>query len=161
MTTPQIAILMGSKSDLSIMNKAADVLKEFGVSYTMKVLSAHRLPNHVAEFASKAKDNGFKVLIGGAGMAAHLCGALAAHSTLPVIGVPLTSQPGLGGMDALLSTVQMPKGVPVATVAVDNAANAAFLAIQILALSDKDLAKKYDEYRKKNAEDLLKDSEIA
>lgn len=158
MTQPKVAILMGSKSDMPVMTKASDVLKEFGIEHEMKVLSAHRLPTHVAEYATTAKSRGIEVLIGGAGMAAHLCGALAAHSTLPVIGVPLTSQVGLGGLDALLSTVQMPKGVPVATVAVDGAANAAFIAIQILALGDKEIAKKYDAYRKKQQDELLKSS---
>ncbi len=156
MTQPKVAILMGSKSDMPVMTKASDVLKEFGIAHEVKVLSAHRLPTQVAEYATNAKSRGIEVLIGGAGMAAHLCGALAAHSTLPVIGVPLTSEVGLGGLDALLSTVQMPKGVPVATVAVDGAANAAFLAIQILALGDKEIAKKYDAYRKKQQDELLK-----
>ena len=152
----KVAILMGSQSDMAVMQKAADVLKEFGVSHEMKVLSAHRLPDHVAEYAKKAKERGVQILIGGAGMAAHLCGALAAHSTLPVIGVPLTSQPGMGGQDALFATVQMPKGVPVATVAIDGAANAAFLAIQILSLADESLAKKFQAYRKAEQEKLLK-----
>ncbi len=152
----KVAILMGSQSDMAVMQKAADVLKEFGVEHEIKVLSAHRLPDHVAEYAKKAKERGIQVLIGGAGMAAHLCGALAAHSTLPVIGVPLTSQAGMGGVDALYSTVQMPKGVPVATVAIDGAANAAFLAIQILSLSDDSLAKKFQTYRKAEQEKLLK-----
>lgn len=152
----RVAILMGSQSDMSVMQKAADVLKEFGVPHEMKVLSAHRLPDQVAEYAKKAKERGIQVLIGGAGMAAHLCGALAAHSTLPVIGVPLTSQTGIGGVDALYATVQMPKGVPVATVAIDGAANAAFLAIQILGLSDESLAKKFQAYRKAEQEKLLK-----
>lgn len=152
----KVAILMGSQSDMAVMQKAADVLKEFGVSHEMKVLSAHRLPDQVAEYAKKAKERGIQVLIGGAGMAAHLCGALAAHSTLPVIGVPLTSQAGMGGVDALYATVQMPKGVPVATVAIDGAANAAFLAIQILSLSDENLSKKFQAYRKAEQEKLLK-----
>lgn len=137
------------------MQKTADILKEFEISFEMKVLSAHRLPAHVAEFASNAKDNGYQVLIGGAGMAAHLAGALASHSTLPVIGVPLSSKSSPDGMDALLSTVQMPKGIPVATVAVDGAANAAYLAIQILSLQDSEIGKKYENYRKSQAEKLL------
>lgn len=146
---------MGSQSDMPVMQKAADVLKEFEVDCEVKVLSAHRQPQQLAEYAARAREKGIQVLIGGAGMAAHLAGVLAAHSTLPVIGVPLTSQAGLGGMDALLSTVQMPKGTPVATVAVDGAANAAFLAIQILSLGDEGLARRYDEYRKAQAEKLL------
>jgi len=154
----KIAILMGSKSDMPVMQKAADVLKEFEIPFEMKVLSAHRLPKHVADYASKAKENGINVLIGAAGMAAHLAGALAAHSTLPIIGVPLNAHGGLSGLDALLSTVQMPKGIPVATVAVDGAANAAFLAIQILSLQDESIAKKYEDYRKKQADKLLSDS---
>jgi 5-(carboxyamino)imidazole ribonucleotide mutase len=156
--TPIVSILMGSKSDLPIMTKAADVFKENDIPFELKVMSAHRLPNQVAEYASNAKSKGIKVLIGGAGMAAHLCGALAAHSTLPVIGVPLTSQQGLGGVDALYSTVQMPKGVPVATVAIDNAANAAFLAMQIIGLADPAIAQKYEDYRKAQQEKLLADS---
>lgn len=146
---PQVAILMGSESDMPIMSKAADVLKEYGVSHEVRVLSAHRLPAEVAEYARTAKDRGIKVLIGGAGMAAHLAGALAANTTLPVIGVPLTSQKSLKGLDAILSTVQMPNGRPVATVALDGAANAAYLAIQILALADKELAGKYEKKREK------------
>jgi len=157
MAAAHVAILMGSKTDMPIMQKTADTLKEFEISFEMKVLSAHRLPRQVAEFASSAKASGYQVLIGGAGMAAHLAGALAAHSILPVIGVPLSSKSNPDGTDALLSTVQMPKGIPVATVAVDGAANAAFLAIQILALQDEGLAKKYEAYRQAQAEKLLSD----
>jgi 5-(carboxyamino)imidazole ribonucleotide mutase len=151
-----VGILMGSQSDMPVMTKAADVLKEFGVLHDVKILSAHRLPDEVAAYARSAKGRGIKVLIGGAGMAAHLAGALAANSTLPVIGVPLTSQPSVGGVDAILSTVQMPKGRPVATVALDGAANAAYLAIQILALSDETLAKKYEEQRRREQGRLKK-----
>lgn len=150
----QVGILMGSASDLPVMSKAAEVLKEFGVAHEVKVLSAHRLPDEVAAYAKKAKGRGIKVLIGGAGMAAHLAGALAANSTLPVIGVPLASQKELNGLDAILSTVQMPKGRPVATVALDGAANAAYLAIQILALSDKGLAQRYEEKREEEINKL-------
>lgn len=146
-----VAILMGSKTDMPLMQKAKDVLDEFGVSSEVHVLSAHRSPQQVAEFACKAKDQGFKVLIAGAGMAAHLAGTLAAHSTLPVIGVPLMAQKELKGMDALLSTLQMPKGVPVATVAIDGTANAAYLAIEILALSDERLAQQLKEFRQRQA----------
>ncbi|OVE82620.1 5-(carboxyamino)imidazole ribonucleotide mutase [bacterium K02(2017)] len=149
MSENKVAILMGSKSDLPVMTKAADFFKEFGVNFEMQVMSAHRSPKRVAEFASQARANGYQVLIGGAGMAAHLAGALAAHSDLPVIGVPLDSGQGMGGMDALLATAQMPKGVPVATVAVNGAMNAACLAIQILGLQDAELAQKYSAFREK------------
>lgn len=154
---PIIGILMGSKSDKAVMIQAANMLTEFQIPFEMKVLSAHRLPEHVADYAKSAKDRGIKILIGGAGMAAHLCGSLAAHTTLPVIGVPLTSQAGLGGVDALYSTVQMPKGVPVATVSIDGAANAALLAIQILSLGDDVLTKRFESYRKEQQVKLLKE----
>ena len=141
-----VGILMGSASDWSKMEKAAEVLKEFGVEFEMKVLSAHRLPDKVGDYAREAEGRGLKILIAGAGVAAHLAGALAAHQTLPVIGVPLSGG-ALNGVDALYATVQMPKGVPVATVAVDGAANAGFLAVQILALSDEALRKKLKAYK--------------
>jgi phosphoribosylaminoimidazole carboxylase PurE protein len=128
------------------MEKAVEVLKMFGIPHEVKVLSAHRLPDKVAEYAKAAEGNGIRVLIAGAGMANHLAGALAANTTLPVIGVPLTGS-ALNGQDALYATVQMPKGVPVATVAIDGAANAGFLAVEILALSDKTLAEKLKSYR--------------
>ncbi|MBU1917382.1 5-(carboxyamino)imidazole ribonucleotide mutase [bacterium] len=145
--TSKVAILMGSKSDMPVMEKAGDVFKEFGVDHEIHVMSAHRNPKKVADFVSQAKAKGFAVIIAGAGMAAHLAGAVAAHTPLPVIGVPLTSQPGLGGLDSLLATVQMPRGVPVATVAVDGSKNAAYLAIQIMSLSNEELAKKFDDFR--------------
>ena len=148
-----VAILMGSQSDMAKMEKAAEVLKAFGVPQEVKVLSAHRLPDKVAEFAKTAEGNGIQVLIAGAGMANHLAGALAANTTLPVIGVPLTGS-ALNGQDALYATVQMPKGVPVATVALDGAANAAYLAVEILALSDKALADKLKAHRKAEREKL-------
>ena len=148
-----VAILMGSQSDMAKMEKAAEVLKAFGVPQEVKVLSAHRLPDKVAEFAKAAEGNGLQVLIAGAGMANHLAGALAANTTLPVIGVPLTGS-ALNGQDALYATVQMPKGVPVATVAIDGAANAAYLAVEILALSDKALAEKLKAHRKAEREKL-------
>ena len=148
-----VAILMGSQSDMAKMEKAAEVLKAFGVPQEVKVLSAHRLPDKVAEFAKAAEGNGIQVLIAGAGMANHLAGALAANTTLPVIGVPLTGS-ALNGQDALYATVQMPKGVPVATVAIDGAANAAYLAVEILALSDKALAEKLKAHRKAEREKL-------
>jgi 5-(carboxyamino)imidazole ribonucleotide mutase len=137
---------MGSTSDLPIVEKAVDVLREFGVPVQVRVLSAHRCPDEAREFAASARASGFSVLIAFAGMAAHLAGALAANTTLPVIGVPCKST-NLDGMDALLSTVMMPSGIPVATVAIDGAVNAALLAAQILALSDEALARRFVEYR--------------
>ncbi len=142
----KVAILMGSDKDMGKMQPAADVLGEFGVEHEVHVMSAHRTPAKVAEFATGARDAGFGAIICGAGKAAHLAGAVAAHSTLPVIGVPVAAG-GLGGMDALLSTVQMPTGIPVATVAVDSAANAAYLAVAILSVTDGELAAKLDAYR--------------
>lgn len=153
METMTVSILMGSESDMTKMEKAAEVLKAFGVPHEVKVLSAHRLPDKVAEYAKAAEENGIRVLIAGAGMANHLAGALAANTTLPVIGVPLTGS-ALNGQDALYATVQMPKGVPVATVAIDGAANAGFLAVEILALSDKILAEKLKAHRKAEREKL-------
>ena len=144
-----VAILMGSQSDLPKMEKAAEVLKQFDIPHEVKVLSAHRLPARVAEYATGAEAKGIRVLIAGAGMANHLAGALAANTTLPVIGVPLSGS-ALNGVDALYSTVQMPKGVPVATVAIDGAANAGTLAVEILALSDTALRGKLQSHR--NAE---------
>ncbi|MBR2322362.1 MAG: 5-(carboxyamino)imidazole ribonucleotide mutase [Clostridia bacterium] len=137
----KVAIIMGSDSDLPIVQKGVDVLKNFGVPYEVHVYSAHRTPDEAGIFASKAEENGFGVLIAAAGMAAHLAGAIAARTTLPVIGIPCKSSV-LDGMDALLSTVQMPSGVPVATVAINGATNAALLAVQILALADSELNSK-------------------
>lgn len=142
----KVAVILGSDSDLPVMMKAVDKLKEFGVGYEMHIMSAHRTPADAMEFAQNAKQNGFGAIIAGAGMAAHLAGALAAQTTLPVIGVPLKSSV-LDGMDALLSTVMMPSGIPVATVAINGAANAAVLAMQMLALADETLAKKLDDNR--------------
>ena len=154
------AILMGSDSDFGVMSKAVSVLKEFGIPVEVHVYSAHRTPEKVAEFATNAKDNGFGVIIAGAGMAAALAGVVAGHTTLPVIGVPLKSNV-LEGVDALLSTVMMPSGIPVATVAIDGSKNAAYLAAQILAISDEELAKKVLENRQKqSAAVLVKDQEI-
>lgn len=144
--TVKVAILMGSEKDLDKMQPAADVLAGFGVEHEVHVMSAHRTPQRVAAFATAARDNGFGAIICGAGKAAHLAGAVAAHSTLPVIGVPIAAGK-LGGLDALLSTVQMPTGIPVATVAVDSSANAAYLAVALLSVGDADLATKLDEYR--------------
>lgn len=142
----KVAIIMGSDSDLPVVRKAAEVCKQFGVPFEMHVISAHRSPAEAASFASKARENGFGVLIGAAGMAAHLAGALAANSDLPVIALPVKAK-ALEGMDALLSSVMMPPGVPVAAVGIDCAANAGYLAVQILAVTDDELAKKYAEFR--------------
>jgi 5-(carboxyamino)imidazole ribonucleotide mutase len=142
----KVAVLMGSDKDLPKMEPAVDVLTEFGVEHEVHVVSAHRTPQRVAAFASQARENGFGVIICGAGKAAHLAGAVAAHCTVPVIGVPIATG-GLGGMDALLSTVQMPTGVPVATVAVDSAANAAYLAVEILSITEPGLAARLAQYR--------------
>ena len=151
---------MGSDSDFGVMSKAVSVLKEFGIPVEVHVYSAHRTPEKVAAFATNAKDNGFGVIIAGAGMAAALAGVLAGHTTLPVIGVPLKSNV-LEGVDALLSTVMMPSGIPVATVAIDGSKNAAYLAAQILAVGDEELAKKVLENRQKqSAAVLVKDQEI-
>ncbi len=137
----KVAIIMGSDSDLPVVQDAAKELKKFGVEFEIHVMSAHRTPEAAADFAKNAADNGFGVIIAAAGMAAHLGGVLAAYTILPVIGIPMESS-RLDGMDALLATVQMPKGVPVATVAINGAANAALLAVQMLAISDSDLASK-------------------
>ena len=156
----KVAILMGSDSDFGVMSKAVSVLKEFEIPVEVHVYSAHRTPEKVAEFASNAKDNGFGVIIAGAGMAAALAGVVAGHTTLPVIGVPLKSNV-LEGVDALLSTVMMPSGIPVATVAIDGSKNAAYLAAQILAVGDEKLAKKVLENRQKqSAAVLVKDQEL-
>jgi phosphoribosylaminoimidazole carboxylase PurE protein len=146
---PQVAILMGSDSDLPVMKEAASVLKEFDVAHEIEIVSAHRSPERAAEIARGAAGRGLKVLIAGAGMANHLAGTMAAHTHLPVIGVPLATPP-LNGLDALLSTVQMPPGVPVATVAVGQvgARNAGLLAVQILALSDLALGERLVGYKK-------------
>ena len=150
----KVGIIMGSDSDLPIIQKAVDVLKSFEVPYEVHIYSAHRTPVEARDFALSARDNGFGVLIAAAGMAAHLAGAIAANTTLPVIGIPCKG-PVLDGMDALLSTVQMPTGIPVATVAVNGGANAALLAAQILAVSDPDLAAKLDAKRAKDAAVVL------
>lgn len=156
----KIAIIMGSDSDLPVVSKAADTLKSFGVPFEVHVFSAHRTPAEVRLFAEKARENGFGAVIAAAGMAAHLAGAIAASTTLPVIGIPIKSG-NLGGIDALLSTVQMPGGIPVATVAVDGAVNAALLCIEILAVTDEALQKKLLQKRREYAEKvLLKNAEI-
>ena len=142
----KVAIIMGSDSDLPIVEKGINVLSEYGVPFEVHVYSAHRTPAEAASFVSSAYDNGFGVIIAAAGMAAHLAGAVAANTTLPVIGIPVKAST-LDGLDALLSTVQMPAGIPVATVAIDGAKNAALLALQILAVSDRSLAEKLDAQR--------------
>ena len=146
----EIALIMGSKSDLPLMEGAFKVLDEFGVGYAAHVMSAHRTPERAAEFAATARDKGFKVIVCAAGMAAHLAGVMAAHTILPVLGIPVASEP-FQGLDALLATVQMPPGIPVGTVTTGKAGakNAALLAIAILALSDKALAEKLKEFRAK------------
>lgn len=149
----KVGIVMGSGSDRPTMQKAADMLDRFGVEYTMQVMSAHKTPDEAIAFGRSAKDNGYGVIIAGAGKAAHLGGVMAAMTTLPVIGVPLSAS--LDGMDALLATVQMPTGIPVATVAIDAANNAALLAVAILALGDEDLSKKLVEYRDELREKTL------
>ena len=157
----KVAIIMGSDSDLPVVEKAIDVLKQFEVPFTVRVLSAHRTPAEAKKFAESARSKGYGVVIAAAGKAAHLAGAFAANTTLPVIGIPVKSST-LDGLDALLSTVQMPTGMPVATVAIDGAANAALLAIQILAVSDRALASKLSEKRKADTEKVLKkDAEIS
>ena len=143
-----VGILMGSESDLPVMEKAAAVLKELGVPYEMDLSSAHRLPEKTAQYAKSARERGIEVIIAGAGMAAHLAGVLAAHTTLPVIGVPLTSG-SLNGVDALYSTVQMPPGIPVATVGIDGAKNAAYLACSILSIKHPEIAKRLEDFREK------------
>lgn len=155
----RVAVIMGSDSDLPIVKKAIVELKRFGVPYECHVMSAHRTPALASEFASSAKANGFGVIICAAGMAAHLAGVVAGHTTLPVIGIPCKSA-ALDGMDALLATVMMPSGIPVATVAIDGAKNAAILAVQILALSDEELSEKL-EAEKQNMIDGVKKKDAA
>lgn len=156
----KVAIIMGSDSDLPVVRKAAATLKDFGVPYEGHVFSAHRTPEQAKEFSADARRNGFGAIIAAAGMAAHLAGAIAANTTLPVIGIPIKSG-DLGGIDALLSTVQMPSGIPVATVAIDGAVNAALLCVEILSLSDDGLAAKLEAKRKADAQKVLdKDSDI-
>ncbi len=155
----KVGIVMGSASDLPVVKKAQEVLESLGVPNEMHIYSAHRTPAEARQFAEGARDAGFGVIIAAAGMAAHLAGALAAGTTLPVIGIPINSS--LGGLDALLATVQMPSGIPVATVAIDGAKNAAWLAAEILAVEDIQLAERIAAFRKQNAADILKkDAEI-
>lgn len=155
---PLVAILMGSDSDLPVMQNAEEVLESMGVSYEMDICSAHRLPEKTAEYAKTARQRGIEVIIAGAGMAAHLAGVIASHTTLPVIGVPLKSG-ALNGVDALYSTVQMPPGIPVATVAIDGAKNAAYLACSILSIKYPEIAERLEQYRAKTKESLLEKSQ--
>ena len=150
----KIAIIMGSDSDLPVAEKAAETLKKHGVPFEVHIFSAHRTPEQARAFALGARENGFGAIIAAAGKAAHLAGALAANTTLPVIGIPLKSS-ALDGVDALLSTVQMPSGIPVATVAIDGAVNAALLSMEILAVSDEALAAKLDALRREETEKVL------
>ncbi|MFZ0931041.1 MAG: 5-(carboxyamino)imidazole ribonucleotide mutase [Syntrophobacteraceae bacterium] len=156
MDNPLVGIIMGSDSDISVMEQAVRLVEEFGIPYEMKILSAHRTPDETAEYVKGLAGRGVKVLIAGAGWAAHLAGVCAAQTTIPVIGVPIDSSP-LNGMDALLSTVQMPPGVPVATMAIGKggAYNAAVFAVRILSLLDPELARRYASFRKKMAEDVI------
>lgn len=154
----KVAIIMGSASDLPVVEKAINTLKQYGVPAEVHVLSAHRTPDEAAQFAQNAREAGFGAIIAAAGKAAHLAGAIAARTTLPVIGLPVSAKQ-LDGIDALLSTVQMPSGIPVATVAIDGAVNAALLSIQILAVSDPALAAKLDEARAEGARKVLEANE--
>lgn len=151
----KVGIVMGSDSDLSVMSKAAEILDKFGVDYEMTIISAHREPDEFFEYASNAEEKGFKVIIAGAGMAAHLPGMCAAIFPMPVIGVPMHTS-SLGGRDSLYSIVQMPSGIPVATVAINGGANAGILAVKMLAISDADLLQKLKDYK-----DELKDGVVA
>lgn len=150
----KIGIVMGSDSDLKVVEKAAETLREYGIPFEMHVFSAHRTPVEAANFAKSARENGFGAIIAAAGKAAHLAGAIAANTTLPVIGIPIKSS-NLDGIDALLSTVQMPSGIPVATVAIDGAVNAALLCIQILSVTDEGLAEKITAARAAAAQKVL------
>lgn len=156
----KVAVIMGSDSDFPIVKGCIQTLKSFGLQTEVRVLSAHRTPEAAAEFSKNARENGFGVIIAAAGKAAHLAGVLAAHTVLPVIGIPIKSST-LDGLDALLATVQMPKGIPVATVAIDGADNAAFLAVQMLAIADEELAEKLAAYKVKMTNDVLaKDAKL-
>jgi 5-(carboxyamino)imidazole ribonucleotide mutase len=158
LNTIQVGIIMGSDSDLPIMKEASDILNEFGISNEMKIISAHSSPHLLADYASNAHERGMKVFIAGAGAAAHLPGVTAAFTPLPVIGVPIKSK-SLDGLDSLLSIVQMPSGVPVATVAINGAKNAGILAAQILGTGNADIQKKIIEFKKKLSEESIKKNE--
>ena len=155
---PVVGIIMGSDSDLGVMQKSFDILKEFGIPFEVKILSAHRTPEQHWEYAKTAAERGLKVIIAAAGGAAHLPGVTAAHTVLPVIGVPIFSK-ALQGVDSLLSIVQMPSGVPVATVAIDGSKNAALLAVQIIGVGDKEVSKKLTSYKEKMKQDSMKKNE--
>lgn len=155
---PKVAVIMGSDSDLPVVRKAVEVLKAFEVEFEVNVMSAHRTPERATEYAKNAKDNGFEVIIAAAGKAAHLPGVLAAFTTLPVIGIPIKSST-LDGLDSLLSIVQMPSGIPVATVAVDGAENAGLLAVQMLAIKYEDLSEKLKQHKEKMKQDVIKKDE--
>ena len=154
--SPVVGIVGGSRSDFPILEKAVELLDEFGIANELRVVSAHRTPDRLYRYAEEAQGRGLRVLVAGAGGAAHLPGMLAAKTTLPVIGVPIPTQ-HLGGLDSLLSIVQMPRGIPVATVAIGNAENAALLAVAILALGDDDLARRLAEYRSRQTQAVLDD----
>ena len=158
MKKPIVGILMGSDSDLAVMEKAAEVLKQLNIPYEIDISSAHRLPEKTAEYAKSARERGIEVIIAGAGMAAHLAGVIAAHTTLPVIGVPIKSG-ALNGLDSLCSTVQMPPGIPVATVAIDGAKNAAYLACSILSIKYPEVADILESFRAKTKKALMEISE--
>lgn len=157
----QVSVVMGSKSDLEVMKNCMDMLKEFEIGYEVRILSAHRTPEETHDYAAGLKDRGFKIVIAGAGGAAHLAGVIAGTTTLPVIGIPMQTS-ALGGMDSLLSIVQMPKGIPVATTAIGKAgaANAGILAAEILALGDARIADKMVEYKKNMAEKIMTMTEV-
>ncbi|MCL4492233.1 MAG: 5-(carboxyamino)imidazole ribonucleotide mutase [Nitrospirae bacterium] len=157
MKKPLVGILMGSESDIPVMEKAAEVLSELGVPYEIDISSAHRLPDKTADYARSARERGIEVIIAGAGMAAHLAGMIASHTTLPVIGVPLKSG-ALSGFDALYATVQMPPGIPVATVAIDGAKNAAYLACSILSIKYPEVGKRLERYRESTRKKLIEKS---
>ena len=157
---PLVGIIMGSDSDLKIMQAAADILKEFGVAYELTIVSAHRTPLRMVEYASSAIGRGLKIIIAGAGGAAHLPGMVASLTILPVIGVPVKSSNSIDGWDSVLSILQMPNGVPVATVALNAAKNAGILAAEILALSDKDLSKKLTAFKKEMKEEVEKETAV-
>lgn len=152
----QVGIIMGSKSDLPVMQKAIDILEEFGIGSDVKIVSAHRTPEVMFEYAKNAKTNGIKVIIAGAGGAAHLPGMVASISTLPIIGVPIKSRNSIDGWDSILSILQMPEGVPVATVALNGASNAGIIAAQILGIEDTEISKKLAQYKQSLKEKVIK-----
>ena len=156
MKMKQVGIIMGSKSDLPVMQKAIDILKEFGIGSDVKIVSAHRTPEVMFEYAKNAKTNGIKVIIAGAGGAAHLPGMVASISTLPIIGVPIKSRNSIDGWDSILSILQMPEGVPVATVALNGASNAGIIAAQILGIEDAEISKKLTQYKENLKEKVIK-----